>query len=824
MHQPNPLVSQKRLLLFALALSVLAWGEPAEAKQCAREEVNRVRQLAHALAKCAGDPNCETAARDRCFEHLSRAGCNVSVCGSGGLLGSTGEQCAFNTAESASKALNTLLTNQVLPELNADWPTTATTPPPDPTGLDPYTLPSQESTVSGGCSDDGGDVACAAVTGSCSKVVAKFTPTIHGLSQLQFQSLAVKSLTTQDLSSFSSGGPDASRIHAYGAFPSDGGAWNSASAVVLPVTGVVSAITTDLGQVFTLCADGATCPAVMFQGSGNAAYRIDYSVDGKHWTTWLDVPTSCATCNSTLRTRQVTVANTIQARYLRTYAVSTNGTGTQLSVSRVEFWALGSSGPQLISQLRPARGPQPKITTPPFPTPTVAAYNDPLATVLPNEGPASAVTLDLGRVVYTRTDGSVPGLPVQLMTSGNDEYRLEYSTDGITWVLWKEVPQVCGCSEIEMYFVTAPNVAGRYFRIYHPSGTPGDGKYSVAQFFIPYTLTPDGTQVLVAQNVRTFGPEALATNGEFAPAGTAWNDSRYATVIAGAGKQYGLIIDLGEAAGRGITRVKIQADQNDTYVVAISQDALNWSILYTANPVPNTNGLQIRDSGDTLRDPSTGKPWVGRYIWVYPSSGDGKYSVSEVQIFNDSLAAGCPFDANANAIALGSAKCSYSGDITADAAMPSGTPFSIHLSDLSVFAKCDTLFGNVDVPLYPPFSGTTSGNCTVSPFGLEADVNFCAVTCDTSSGATEPVEITYQQVASVVESAGSGSPLCDLDDSAGPFPSDTFETDVTTAINAALRPLVASAVRDVQNALLRELSPFPGETLASGAPAVCTSP
>ena len=136
-----------------------------------------------------------------------------------------------------------------------------------------------------------------------------------------------------------------------------------------------------------------------------------------------------------------------------------------------------------------------------------------------------------------------------------------------------------------------------------------------------------------------------------------------------------------------------------------------------------------------------------------------------------------------------------------------------------MIAKCDTIFGSTDATLC-----TTSGDCTISPFGLEADVNFCAVMCDTSSGATEPVEITYQQVASVVESAGSGSPLCDLDDSAGPFPSDTFETDVTTAINAALRPLVASAVRDVQNALLRELSPFPGETLASGAPAVCTSP
>ena len=54
------------------------------------------------------------------------------------------------------------------------------------------------------------------------------------------------------------------------------------------------------------------------------------------------------------------------------------------------------------------------------------------------------------------------------------------------------------------------------------------------------------------------------------------------------------------------------------------------------------------------------------------------------------------------------------------------------------------------------------------------------------------------------------------------FTSAELEADVTAAINATLAPLVAGAVRDVQNALLREHSPFPGEKLSTGAPAVCT--
>jgi len=75
------------------------------------------------------------------------------------------------------------------------------------------------------------------------------------------------------------------------------------------------------------------------------------------------------------------------------------------------------------------------------------------------------------------------------------------------------------------------------------------------------------------------------------------------------------------------------------------------------------------------------------------------------------------------------------------------------------------------------------------------------------------------QTESVAESASSGSPACDVDTA---FTSAELEADVTAAINATLAPLVAGAVRDVQNALLREHSPFPGEKLSTGAPAVCT--
>jgi len=283
------------------------------------------------------------------------------------------------------------------------------------------------------------------------------------------------------------------------------------------------------------------------------------------------------------------------------------------------------------------------------------------------------------------------------------------------------------------------------------------------------------------------------------------------------GKDFGLIVDYNGTTGRGITRVKIQADANDTYVVLISSDALEWEILYIANPVSG-NGLQTRDSGDTLRD-GNGKPWVGRYIWVYASTGDGSYSVSEIEVFNDILAAGCPFDATANSIALGSAQCSYSGDVLATAAMPTSTPLTVDLDDITVTARCNPpLLPSYDIQLYPLFSGSTSGTRNFTPIGLEADVNFCAVTCDSSS--TEPVELTYMQVNGQPDiSPPPDKSQCSTGEA---FSSSQLEADVIAAIGLTVTDLVTAAVQDVQNALLRQNSPFPGEKLASGAPAVCT--
>ena len=57
------LVSPRRVLLLVLALNLLTWGGPAAAKQCEREEQNRLRHLERTLAHCGGDPDCVREAR-----------------------------------------------------------------------------------------------------------------------------------------------------------------------------------------------------------------------------------------------------------------------------------------------------------------------------------------------------------------------------------------------------------------------------------------------------------------------------------------------------------------------------------------------------------------------------------------------------------------------------------------------------------------------------------------------------------------------------------------------------------------------------------------
>jgi len=85
--------------------------------------------------------------------------------------------------------------------------------------------------------------------------------------------------------------------------------------------------------------------------------------------------------------------------------------------------------------------------------------------------------------------------------------------------------------------------------------------------------------------------------------------------------------DLGSS--KAIKVGRIQADNNDTYLLESSEDGRQWVELFRAGPV-GLPGLQTR-TAEFLGQ--------GRWVRMHPEGGDERYSVTEVQLFAERPAA-----------------------------------------------------------------------------------------------------------------------------------------------------------------------------------------
>lgn len=79
--------------------------------------------------------------------------------------------------------------------------------------------------------------------------------------------------------------------------------------------------------------------------------------------------------------------------------------------------------------------------------------------------------------------------------------------------------------------------------------------------------------------------------------------------------------DLG--ATRTLVGVAIQADHNDTYVISVSDDGADFREVYRAGAVA-PSGLRTRAAAITA---------TGRYVRLHGEGGDGRFSVSELALF-----------------------------------------------------------------------------------------------------------------------------------------------------------------------------------------------
>jgi hypothetical protein len=97
------------------------------------------------------------------------------------------------------------------------------------------------------------------------------------------------------------------------------------------------------------------------------------------------------------------------------------------------------------------------------------------------------------------------------------------------------------------------------------------------------------------------------------------------------GTQSHVTYDLG--ATRRVTAVDLQGDNNDDYIVELSEDGATFTTLWVGDP---TSGAGMRRRG------TRGLQGSGRYVRVRAQGGDGFYSLGEVQVFCETPSAWPP--------------------------------------------------------------------------------------------------------------------------------------------------------------------------------------
>ncbi|MDH3202359.1 MAG: discoidin domain-containing protein [Myxococcales bacterium] len=109
------------------------------------------------------------------------------------------------------------------------------------------------------------------------------------------------------------------------------------------------------------------------------------------------------------------------------------------------------------------------------------------------------------------------------------------------------------------------------------------------------------------------------TNGIITAEGDSWQ-SELTSTFSDPGSH--VVYDLGQSVP--ITAVDLQGDNNDEYIVELSEDGETFVWLWTADPV---SGQGMRRRGAQRLSGQ------GRYVRLRAQGGDGYYSLSEIQVF-----------------------------------------------------------------------------------------------------------------------------------------------------------------------------------------------
>ena len=112
---------------------------------------------------------------------------------------------------------------------------------------------------------------------------------------------------------------------------------------------------------------------------------------------------------------------------------------------------------------------------------------------------------------------------------------------------------------------------------------------------------------------------ALLNDGVASTDGDVWDSPRAAILGVGGVIEW----DLGVPAT--VSALRIQADNNDRYLVFGSQDHTNWYPVWVAGPV-DLPGVQTRTSNPLNA--------TARFLRLTAEGGDSKYSITELEVFD----------------------------------------------------------------------------------------------------------------------------------------------------------------------------------------------
>jgi hypothetical protein len=129
-----------------------------------------------------------------------------------------------------------------------------------------------------------------------------------------------------------------------------------------------------------------------------------------------------------------------------------------------------------------------------------------------------------------------------------------------------------------------------------------------------------GANVLEGRAPVRGGSPAL-TDGRVALDGADWQSPGATPLRPGEA----VLFDLGEP--RLLTGAAVQADNNDEYLVELSDDAVHFHPFFRAGPVGRP-GLQTRRADVP--------PQTARFLQLRAEGGDGRYSVSELEVYSGS--------------------------------------------------------------------------------------------------------------------------------------------------------------------------------------------